>query len=216
MGPPQGYTESPNIWNLQSSPFYTGVKPVRRQTSMAAGLSDKMRHMWTRVEAVREIAQNMCDACVMSVYPRFFENTSSSSSPSFSSSPSSSSFSGIQWKILPLEVTGDSNVRGWKMFMNDVYAAEVCGFMEQQKDGQHVTKVMFYNKGRAIPANFFVSNTTDKDASRSISEFLVGGFGQGECLVARLLFFAGKFSPTSCASACIVGSRRLLSSYLQD
>ncbi len=149
----------------------------------------------------------------VSLFPKSFGLLSASLDSHYSFS---SSFSGIQWKILPLEVTGDSNVRGWKMFMNDVYAAEVCGFMEQQKDGQHVTKLMFYNKGRAIPANFFVSNTTDKDASKSISEFLVRGFGQGECLVARLLFFAGKFSPTSCASACIVGSRRLFLSYLQD
>jgi hypothetical protein len=172
MGPPHGYTEIPTIWNLQSCPVYTGIKPGRRQSSMAARLSPMMRHKWTRAEAVREIAQNMCDACVMSVSPRFVENLSSASS----------SFSGIQWKTVPLEVPGDSDVRGWKLYMNDVYAAEVCGLIEQQKDGQFITKVMFYNRGRAIPANFFLSNTTDKDASKSISEFIVGGFGQGESL----------------------------------
>jgi hypothetical protein len=70
--------------------------------------------------------------------------------------------------------------------MNNVYAAEVCGFIELQKDGQFITKVMFYNRGRAIPANFFLSNTTDKDSSKSISEFIVGGFGQGESLAVLL------------------------------
>jgi hypothetical protein len=35
-----------------------------------------MRKKWTRVEAVREIVQNMCDACVMSLSPRYVSKLS--------------------------------------------------------------------------------------------------------------------------------------------
>jgi hypothetical protein len=135
-----------------------------------------MRKKWTRVEAVREIAQNMCDARVMSLSKSFLQNL----------------FSGIHWKVVPVVVPLDSEVRGWKFFLNGIYAAEVSAFIDREKDGQHTAKVAFYNRGRAIPAEFFLPNTTDKmektvsnktdkiekDWGKS-AQFLVGGFGQG-------------------------------------
>jgi len=134
---------------------------------MAARLSPMMRKKWTRVEAFREIAQNMCDACVMSLSPRFVGKLSCC---------------GIKWTAVPLDV-GAADVCGWKMLLNGVYAAEVCGIIEADNasSGTYTATVLFYNRGRAIPANFFVSNTTDKaeDGVGSVSEFLVGGFGQG-------------------------------------
>ena len=166
MGPHNGYVESLNVWSLRDGPVYTGTAKGIRATSMAAGLTKNMRQAWPIEAAIREISQNMFDACVMSVSHRFLDNLSSSSS------------SGILWKAVPL----DGDVRGWKLYMNGVYAAEVCGWIEpQKKDSQEfVAKVMFYNRGRAIPASFFVPKTDKDQVSSSIQEFLVGGFGQGE------------------------------------
>ena len=70
------------------------------------------------------------------------------------------------------------------MLLNGVYAAEVCGIIEADNanSGTYTAKVLFYNRGRAIPVNFFISNASDKVNDRvsvSVSEFLVGGFGQG-------------------------------------
>ena len=109
----------------------------------------------------------MCDACVMSLSLRFIFKLSC----------------GIKWTVVPLKVAAD-DVRGWKMLLHGAYAAEACGFIEADNagmgeiTGMHNNKVLFYNRGRAIPANFFSSNTTDKDMAGSASEFLVGGFGQ--------------------------------------
>lgn len=65
------------------------------------------------------------------------------------------------------------------MLLNDIYAAEVCGFIEADQNGTHTAKVLFYNRGRAIPVSFFLPNTTDKAAGSCVTEFIVGGFGQG-------------------------------------
>jgi hypothetical protein len=81
---------------------------------------------------------------------------------------------------------GVADACGWKLLLTNVYAAEVCGIIEADNSGMgqyvgtHIAKALFYNRGRAILANFFLSNTTDKDSTGSMSEFLVGGFGQGE------------------------------------
>lgn len=176
MGPPSGCTDSHDVWQLQGCPVYTGIASGRRQSSMPGRLSSMMRKKWTRVEAVREIVQNMCDACVMSLSPRFVNRLSC----------------GIKWTAVPSDV-GVPDACGWKLLLNNVYAAEVCGIIEADNSGMgqyvgtHTAKVLFYNRGRAIPANFFLSNTTDKDSAGSMSEFLVGGFGQGE-LISSLRF----------------------------
>ena len=172
MGPPNGYNESLKTWSLHDCPVYNGVASGRRATSLVGRLSPMMRKKWTRVEAVREIAQNMCDACVMSLSKSFLQNLSS----------------GIHWKVVPVVVPLDSEVRGWKFFLNGIYAAEVSAFIDREKDGQHTAKVAFYNRGRAIPAEFFLPNTTDK-TDQSVSEpFLVGGFGQGMCIENAALY----------------------------
>jgi hypothetical protein len=100
MGPPNGYSESLKTWSLHDCPVYNGVASGSRQTNMVGRLSPMMRKKWTRVEAVREIAQNMFDACVMSLSKSFFQNLSS----------------GIHWKVVPVVVPLDSEVRGWKFF----------------------------------------------------------------------------------------------------
>jgi hypothetical protein len=74
-----------------------------------------------------------------------------------------------------------------EIFLNGIYAAEVCAFIDREKDGQHTAKVAFYNRGRAIPVEFVLPNTTDKD--QSVSEpFLVGGYGQGMCIERATLY----------------------------
>jgi hypothetical protein len=162
MGPPVGCMDRPDAWNLQGCPVYTGIASGRRQSSMVGRLSPMMRQKWTRVEAVREIAQNMCDACVMSLSPKYVKKLSC----------------GIKWTAVPLHTT-DADVCGWKMLLNGIYAAEVCGIIEEDQSGTHTAKVLFYNSGRAIPVSFFLPNTTDKAAASCVTEFVVGGFGQG-------------------------------------
>jgi hypothetical protein len=71
--------------------------------------------------------------------------------------------------------------------------------------GSHTAKVLFYNRGRAIPANFFLSNTTDKDSASSVSEFLVGSFGQGELISSLRFGHRLKAHRTHCISLRIEG-----------
>ncbi len=70
---------------------------------------------------------------------------------------------------------GVADACGWKLLLTNVYAAEVCGIIEADNSGMgqyvgtHIAKALFYNRGRAILANFFLSNTTDKDSAGSMS-----------------------------------------------
>jgi hypothetical protein len=129
----------------------TSSKPVHTSIT-GSDLSEMTRELWGLPEAVRELAQNATDAIVRAAHP----------------APDT-----VEW-------SATATPHGGRFLLNGAYGGEWAVVHDAAAyQGRGVVRLLFYNRGRAMPPDAFLQGYTDKSTAEARKLQLAGGFGSG-------------------------------------